>query len=373
MIMKFKYYYMFIGVLLMISCNNDMVPNLSAPTFNVTTDTSFNVTTDTSTVKAGQPITFLFTGTAHTISFYSGEALKDYSFKDGRVVDVTGAGATMEFSSSLQTGGTQKNNLSIWASTDFNGDYSSVAKVKAATWTDITSRFSLSTSPTFVLTGAKNISDLIVSGKPIYIAFKYVTNSQAPIPNGNGLARQRYIQTFAIKSKPNSATPIALTLADQVHAGFRIVDNSPTTNPAASSVTTTRVTLWAPEYRVATLTKYDSTLPKWNKLDPMYNRNSPLYNAAAVWTPYVPFDSSAVDNDPVSETWAVSAPISTTSVDRGPDYSTPIKAGPAAPMLLTYDYTYALPGTYTAVFVGFNATMDVQKTVVQKMTIVVVP
>ena len=363
--MKFKYYNMLLGVLLMASCNTDIVTNLATP--------AFDVTTQTSTFKAGQPITFLFTGTAHTISFYSGQTLKDYDFKDGRVVDVTGSGATMQFTSSLQVG-TQTNQLTILASTDFNGDYSSVDKVKAATWTDITSRFALGTTATFLASGTKDISDLIVAGKPIYIAFKYVTNSQAT----NGLARQWYIQTFAIKSKatlPNTAstTPIALTLADQIHAGFTIVDNSPTTNPAVSSVTSTRVTLRGPEYRTATSAKYDSTLAKWNKADPMYDRNSPLYVSTAVWTPYVPFDPSDPTNDPASETWAVSGAINPASVNLGPDYSTPIKAGIAASTLTSYQYTYALPGTYKAVFVGFNSSIDETKTVIKEMTITITP
>lgn len=366
--MKFKYYNMLLGVLLMTSCNKDIVTNLETPTFDVTTKTS--------TFKAGQPITFLFSGTAHTISFYSGETLKDYSFKDGRVVNVTGAGATMEFTSSLQVAGTQTNQLTILASTNFNGDYSSVDKVKAATWTDITSRFTLATNATFVpaVPAPKEISDLIVAGKPIYIAFKYVTLPQAT----NGLARQWFIQTFAIKSLTTlpstaSATPITLTLADQIHAGFTIVDNSPTTNPAASSVTSTRVTLWGPEYRYAGLAKYDPTLPKWNKADPMYDRSSPLYVPTAVWTPFVPFVPDAADNDPASETWAVSGAINLNSVNLGPDYSTAIKAGIAASTLVSYPYTYALPGTYKAVFVGFNASIEASKTVVKEITLTIAP
>lgn len=364
--MKFKYYNMLLGVLLMASCNTDIVTNLETPTFDVTTQGS--------TFKAGQAVTFLFTGTAHTISFYSGQTLNDYDFIDGRVVDVTGAGATMEFTSSvsLGVGGTLTNPLSILASTDFNGDYSSVDKVKAATWTDITSRFALGTTTTFLASGTKNISDLIVAGKPIYIAFKYVTKSQAT----NGLACRWFIQTFAIKSLKTlpttaSITPITLTLADQIHAGFTIVDNSPIINPAISSVTSTRVTLWGPEYRTDTLAKYDSALAKWNKADPMYDRNSPLYVPTAVWTPYVPFDPSDPTNDPASETWAVSGAINPTSVNLGPDYSTAIKAGIAASTLTSYPYTYALPGTYKAVFVGFNASMERTKTVVKEITITI--
>jgi hypothetical protein len=379
MIMKFKYYYMLLGILLMVSCSKDIVTNLESPTFDVTVLNT--------TVKAGQPVTFYFTGNAHTISFYSGETLKDYNFKDGRVIDVTGAGATMEFTTSQQittpTPTWQTNQFSILASNNFNGDYSSLDKVKAATWTDITSRFTLSpgTSTAFTPSSAANtkvdISDLLSSDvkKPIYIAFKYVTQPQAT----NGLARQWYVQTFAIKSKDSlastvSTTPIALTLADQIYAGFRIVDNSPTTNLAQSAVTTTRLTLWGNEYRYATLQqKYDSTLAKWNKKDPMYDPNSPLYVASAVWTPYVPFVPGAPDNDPASENWAVSAPIYLTTVNLGPDYSTAIKAGIASSALTTYPYTYAKPGTYLAYFVGFNASIEQTKTKIDSIYINVIP
>ena len=363
--MKFKYYNMLLGALLLASCNTDIVTNLETPTFDVKTATS--------TFKAGQPLTFHFTGTAHTISFYSGQTLKDYDFKDGRVVDVTGAGATMQFTSSLQVG-TQTNQLAILASTNFNGDYGSVDKVKAATWTDITSRFALGTNATFLASGTIDISDLISGTKPIYIAFKYVTKPQET----NGLARQWFIQTFAIMSKATltstaSTTPVALTLADQIHAGFTIVDNSPTTNPAVSSVTSTRVTLGGPEYRYTGLAKYDPTLPKWNKTDPMYDRSSTSYIPSAVWTPFVPFVPGAADNDPTSETWAVSGAINLNSVNLGPDYSTAIKAGIAASTLISYPFTYALPGTYKAVFVGFNASIEASKTVVKEITLTITP
>jgi hypothetical protein len=142
---------------------------------------------------------------------------------------------------------------------------------------------------------------------------------------------------------------------------------------AVSAVTSTRLTLWGPEYRYAGLAKYDATLPKWNKLDPIYDRSSPLYNPTAVWTPYVPFVPGAADNDPASETWAVSAPINFTSVNLGPDYSTGIKIGIAASTLISYPYTYALPGTYKAVFVGFNASIDESKTVVKEISLTITP
>jgi len=358
--MKIKYFNLLLGVLLMVSCNKQLV-KLDTP--------DFDVKTDVLTYKAGQLINFNLTGNAHVISFYSGETLKDYTFKGGRIIDVKGAGATMEFSSSVQAGTTQANQLSILASTDFNGDYSSLAKVKTATWTDITSRFALGTSATLLASGKQDISDLAITGKPIYIAFKYLTKPQAT----NGLARQWFIQNFAIKSiatlaNTSSTTPITLTLADQLTVGFRIVDGSPVSNPAQSSVSATRLTLWGNEYRYAGLSKYDPTLPIYNPANPIYDPQSSSYIATAVYKPYAAFDPASPDNDPLCENWAVSTPVNLESVNLGPDLSTTIKVGITAAPLSLFNYTYAAPGTFKAVFVGSNNSIEETKEVIKEIT-----
>lgn len=355
---------MLLAVLLLASCNKDL---------EVTATPDFNVTTDATTYKAGQEIVFNFTGNAHIISFYSGETLKDYAFKDGRTIDLKGAGATLEFSSSVQLG-TQAKQVTVLASTDFNGDYSSLDKVKAATWTDITSRFTLGTSATFLATGAKDISDLIVAGKPIYIAFKYVTKPQVV----NGIANQWFIQSLAIKSTqtlPNtaSATPIALTLADQTSIGFRIVDQNPVNAPALSSVTGTRLTLQGNLLKTADLPIYDPTNPIYDPKNPKLDPKSPLYDPSFVLQKYVPFDPTSPYNDPTSENWAVSAPISTQSVNLGPDYSTAIKSGIYIAPLLVYRYTYAKAGTFKAVFVGSNNSIKGSKITTKEISFTITP
>ena len=86
--MKIKYFNLLLGVLLMVSCNKQLV-KLDTP--------DFDVKTDALTYKAGQPINFNLTGNAHVISFYSGETLKDYAFKGGRIIDVKGAGLPWNF------------------------------------------------------------------------------------------------------------------------------------------------------------------------------------------------------------------------------------------------------------------------------------
>jgi len=356
--MKFKYYNMLAGVLLMASCDKEIVTEAPA----------FDVKTETITYKVGQEIKFdIKGGDAHVISFYSGEVLHDYALKEGRVIDVKGAGATMAFQSSVQVG-TQANQLTVLASTDFSGDYSTLAKVKAATWKDITSRFKLGTSTAFLASGTIDISDLMLAGKPIYFAFKYVTKPQV----ANGLARQWFIQTFAITSIAKLDNTIALNLTDQASAGFRIVDENKENAPVRSSITSTRITLYGNVYKNPADPIYDSANPIFDPLNPIYDPRSPSYLPTAVRPIYVPYDPASPYNDPLSEHWAVSKPINAEKVDLGPDWSTSIK-GISNPKLDVYRYTYTKAGTYKAVFVASNNSIDNVKQVVKEITLTITP
>lgn len=354
--MKFKYYNMLLGVLLTVSCNKGI--EVATP--------DFDVSTEAATYKAGQEIIFKIKGgDTQIISFYSGTTLNDFAFKDGRIIDVKGAGATMAFQSSVQLG-TQANQLSVMTSTDFNGDYSSLAKIKTATWTDITSRFKLGTNATLLASGTQDITDLTVAGKSIYFAFKYVTKPQA----ANGLASTWYIQSFAIVSKALLDNTIALNFTDQVYAGFRIIDQEPVNAPARSSVTNTRVTLLGNVYKYAGSPIYDPLNPIYDPLNPIYQPGNPLYVLGAVRPTYVPFDPTNVYNDPLSEHWAVSKAIGVEKVDLGPDQSTPIKSI-SNPKLSEYRYTYTKAGTYKAVFIASNNSIDASQKVIKEISITI--
>ena len=359
---RINYIIIFFGLMFLASCNKDIV-KLDTP--------DFDVSTSSLTYKAGVPIEFNITGNAHVISFYSGETLKEYAYKDGRVIDAKDAGVTMEFSSSQQSG-TQKDQISLYASTNFNGDYSSVASVKAATWTDITSRFAFGTNATFKATGKIDVSDITVAGKPTYFAFKYVTKSQAT----NGLATQWYIQSLYLRSTSTlannaSATPISLNFADQNSIGFQIIDDNKAHFPARSTVTSTRLTLYGNEYIYAGLSKFDPTLPEYDKNNPKLDPTSSQYDPFFRVKTYVPFDATSPYNDPESEHWAVSAPISLNKFDFGPDLSTAIKAGIAAAPVTIFRYTYALPGTYEVAFTASNNSIDGSNEVVKKLTLTI--
>lgn len=315
--MKRSLYISSFALLLLASCKKDIKldVNRGTPDFNVALAPG-------NTFKVNEDVNFDFTGKADIISVYTGELYREYAYKDGRTIDITNP--TMSFTSAV-TGGTQTNQLTVLVSTDFNGIYNDTLQpplkdIKAATWTDITSRFAYGTTATFLASGAKSLSDLVVAGKPLYIAFKYITQPQAV----NGAARTWMIQTFSLTG---TSTVGNLAMGDMTNSGFRIVEGS-TSATTLSAVIPTRVTL------------------QGNTFTPT--------------------------NDPQTETWAVSKAFNSGVIDNGPDFPIAIK-GVANPTVTRYTYKYTKAGTYKVYFVAINANSDEQKQVVRSMDITIVP
>lgn len=343
--MKLTLYSLLLGTVLLASCSK--LPDTVAP--------EFEVTTSKPTYKVGEEVQFNFNGGADLIAFYPGQAPNDYAFKDGRVIPIANQGVELLFQTAV-TLGTQANQLSVMASTDFDGNYDDFASVQKATWTNITSRFAYGTGTTFVASGTKEITDLVVPGKPLYIAFKYVTRSQ----EDNGLVRQWQIQSFVLRSKALfNGAPV--TIANQTAAGFRIVDQNKENAPARSSITPTRVTLWGNLYK----TKDD---PMFDPANPIYDKLSPSYDPEAK---FVPFDSTSVYNDYPSENWAISAPLSVDQVDLGPDWSIAVKGMETQPK--EFRYPYSTPGTYKAYFIATNANVKGIQRVVKEVEVTIEP
>lgn len=343
--MKLKLYSLLLGALMLASCSK--LPDTVAP--------DFEVTTSKPTYKVGEEVQFNFEGGADMIAFYPGQEPNDYAFKDGRVIPIANQGVELLFQTAV-TLGTQTNQLSVMASTDFDGNYDDFASVQKATWTDITSKFVYGTSTAFKASNTGDISDLVVPGKPLYIAFKYVTRPQ----KDNGLVRQWQIQGFVLRSKAEfNGAPI--TIANQAAAGFRIVDQNKENAPARSSITTTRVTLWGNLYK----TKDD---PMFDPENPIYDPESPSFDPEAK---FVPFDSTSVYNDYPSENWAISAPLSVDQVDLGPDWSIAVKGMETQPKVFLYPYSR--PGTYKAYFIATNANVKGVQRVVREVEVTVEP
>jgi plastocyanin len=354
--MKLKYLTMLCSSLLLASCETGL--ESESP--------KFRVNAESTTYQVGQPVKFTFEGNADMVTFYSGEPTNQYEFKDGRTIDVADEGATLTFTSGV-TGGSQADQLTFFASTDFNGDYSDLASVKAANWVDITDRFVFGSTATFTNSTTQDISGLLVPGKPIYFAYRYLTRPQET----NGLARTWMIQGFVVKSNAlfNEAQ---VTITDQPYAGFRIVDEEPVNAPSRSTITTTRVSLLGNVYKDPNDPIYDPENPIFDPANPIYDPQSHLYEPNAIRPTYVPYDPNSPYNDPETETWAVSAPIYIDEVDLGPDRSRALK-GISNSRLEEYRYTYDKPGTYKAYFIAINASIEERKETVQEITITITP
>lgn len=351
----FKFYIMLWSVFFLASCETE----IETP--------DFQVRPESTTYQVGEPVRFIIEGNADMISFYSGEATRDYAFREGRTVDVADEGATVQFASAVADGGTQTDQLTFLASTDFNGNYESLSSVQAATWTDITDRFTYGTKATFVASTTKDISDLLVPGSSIYFAFRYVTKPQET----NGLARNWQIQSFQLISN-KSFNDVKVTITDQAHAGFRIVDQDPENAPSRSVITTTRVSLLGNNYKDPADPIYDPENPIYDPENPIYDPESHLYQPTTVRPIFVPYDPQSPYNDPHTENWAISKPIHINEVDLGPDWSTPVK-GIANSKIEEYRYTYTKPGNYTAYFIATNASIEGRKDVIREINITIAP
>lgn len=86
---------------------------------------------------------------------------------------------TLLFSNAVQYG-SQENNLSILVSTDFDGRYD-MENIGKATWNDLTEEFHLATDKNFVKSGEVDLSSWATTGKPVYVAFRYL-GQESPKP-----------------------------------------------------------------------------------------------------------------------------------------------------------------------------------------------
>lgn len=266
----------------------------------------FDVTTEKTTYKAGESVVFNLEGDAEIISFYSGEPLLNYEYKEGRII-------TPDYmNASFSTGvayGTHPDLLSVWVSNDFNGKYT-IDDVLAATWAnDITKNFVLApnsmnstSSALSVPSGVIDIKSAAVDKtKPIYLAFRYYKTPDAV----GGTQRNWFVRSLKIET--------GTILGSQVFSDTR------------------QLTLVYDKHFT------DDAL-----------KNSTLSSSSM--TIRVP---SALPNDTV-QVWAITPPLSAADFENGPDRPIPIR-GYRDEIIKTYEYVFNTPGTYNVVFVARNA------------------
>ncbi len=321
--MKATYFYPILSCLLLLSgCNKDSDMMVEAPSFDVI-DYAVRDGID-SLGNPVQQIVFNLEGNADLISFYSGEVFHEYTYRDGHVIDVEALTMSFEYIATLVDNPDPNwDQLSVHATNSFDGTVTE----EGEGWTDITPRFAIpkAADVTARTTTSADISDLLVSGKPLYIAFKYITPPRAV---GAG-----YTTWDIHEFKVNAQTELGVgTVVNQRDAALPLYHfgpddaSTPGRNPRTVS-TTTRL-----RFRANTLEAN------------------------------VPF---------MAGVWAVSPPIVLENeIDLGPDRPTGIKSR-IDPILKEYAYVYDKPGTYKVAFVASNVTTKGEAKVVKELDIIV--
>jgi len=268
---------------------------------------SFDVTTASSTYKVGDTVNFNISGNADYIVFYSGENGSQYQFKDRTLA----VGTPMLSFLTYRQYGSHLNTLQLMVSSDFNGTYDST-NVQDATWTDITSRATLSTGKDSTPSGIINLSDFIRGDTPIYVGFRYYDQK-------DGVSSQRAwsIRNLSIINKLQDSTSTKIL---------------------------------------------DMSSGSWLGIN--------MLNPAGVWSISTSlFRMSGGDkNADTNEDWLVSQAVNLTKVlpDRGVSIKTLVD-----PSLKTYSYIFNRVGIYTIVFNAKNADQFGSNQIVKSLNITI--
>jgi hypothetical protein len=288
---------------------------IEAPDFSVSADQNAYTTKDT--------ITFNFDGNPDYITFYSGETGKRYEYANTTSVNYDSTilyFSTNTTAASATTQPLSANNVSVLASTDFNGSMDSVS-IRKANWKDVTSKATFATTTTTVQSGNIHIEDLKTANAPLYIAFRYVSDTA----KATYLPRKWTIASFGIK---NYFKDVVYYLA------------------GGSNGTTLPFTTGG--FYEKSLSNSGSN---W-----VYSNTSLTFNAAAV--------GSLPDED-----WAISRPFDLSLY--ASDLGTAIKNTSAR--LSQYKYRFTKAGTYTVTFVAQNANSEKVEQTVRQTTVTINP
>lgn len=291
----FKYCFLALVPLLIFSCNKQ---DISSP--------DFDVTINKTTYAIGEPVTFSFTGDADIISFYSGIAGSDYKNRDRFRVD---GKPQIQFTSYYQAS-TQTGTLLLLVSKDFNGTYDA-ENVQKATWTDLTSRATLSTGSDNTPSGVIDLSDIQTPDVPVYIAFKYISSKASAQP------------TWTVKNI--------------------FIDNKLEDGSLVSIANTANLT--------------------WGAVS--------VLNPGKIWTystTQIQFIGSASGTDD-NEDWLITKPLQLDRVQRS--FGINVKGKPTTKQTSYTFAGYAAAGTYTITFEAINANKWDKKITVKEFTITV--
>jgi hypothetical protein len=286
----------------------------------IQTPDDFQVSVAKATYKLSDSVQFNLSGVPDNITFYSGEPGNEYDKRD--LFSSDEGTLTLQFNSQTRAGATLPRNISVLVSTDFSGDYNEQA-VKVATWTDITNRAimpSNTASNSDVVSGEINLDDLKVKGKPMYLAFRYLSENAA------GTA-QRYWnigRTNLVNKVPGNGD---FSIMSTVEPGmFQIVEFQGADNKWTINTGT------AAQHRLIHTANGINTQP---------------------------------DDD-----WLVSRGFQVFQTQGHKKNAVNVKSiATTAPK--TFSWLYSTPGTYKATFIAHNTNRDVQKEVIREVWVTV--
>ena len=290
---------------------------------------SFGVSADSASYNPGSTVHFSFTGNPDNLVFYSGTWGNRYGYS-ARLSDTSGVD-TLSFTSA--TTAVANGTLSLLVSSDWNGNKDST-DLRAATWTDISSRASWATGTAATYSGTINLSDFKTAGKPVYLAFRYTA--------AGGSAQSKWtISGLTLKHKPTGDT--AYTIAN--------LSNT------------------IPVYTLATPPLVAS--PGWDTLNAVNGGFtwSPAIAATSTTSLVITGNTNAATAVP-AESWTIAGPIDLTRVLH--DVPTAVVKNVTTNLMQLsppFTYVYTLPGTYNAVFVGINATSSALDSTIKTLTI----
>lgn len=323
------------------SCENELVQDVE---LDIAIETNDNVQFDgkTITVKQGTPIPFKVGGDPDFLTFFSGEAGKEYRYKDRTQVDPSEiTSSRLQFSLQAQYG-KPANIMQILVSDNFPGLATNDFKadsvlVEEHQWQTLIPQNEL---PQTATTLSYDIDMTPYMGKRIAIALRYEGVDNSAVQSRFQFNNMGIVNTLENGLVTNlSASSFGFTALNMYYAHPEVLD-------AEGVSGNRRNTIGGKPYGTAT----NNTSGVWN-----------LSNFNAF------FIHSTPANTPLMYAWLVTNLMVVNGCT--PDSGTAIKS--LHQSLSAYNYTYNTPGTYTATFVATNGNYKQETSVVKEYTVVV--
>lgn len=280
----------------------------------------FTVSVAATTFKLGDSVKFSLTGNPDNILFYSGERGSEY---DKRFDFNSNEGTlVLRFRGNTRAGATLPRNISVLVSTDFSGEYDEES-VKAANWTNITDRATMAANTATnadVASGDINLDDLKVEGKPMFVAFRYL--SENPTTTAQRYWNIGYLELVNMVPG-NDDYYITSTMAGGL---FKVVEFAGADN-------------------------------QWT-INTGQAANHRLIHTA-----------NPINKEP-DDDWVISTDFQVFQTYPGRPVNIKDITQKAT---ATFSHVYSEPGTYKATFIAMNANREVQREVVKEVTVNIIP